>query len=191
MIIALESGADIEEAQRTFEESFKPYIEDSYLVDIGYQGGYARRRIVWMPSLDLWAHFGAPPSEKGPPNRYWNVFGIGKPYGIVSIVCEINPPKKARNHSPAGVFAKDEAGRLLVLHRGRLTVTGGIKTAFVRGHINAEWVSFIDRGRRKDAILVARIPSDGFGKDISRFVKEIDRVKRLARKRNLVDQTAT
>jgi hypothetical protein len=185
MISSLESKQDIAQAQGEFENAFKLYVEDSYFVDIGYQGGHANRRVIWMPSLDLWAHFGDPPSEKGPPNRYWNVFGIGRPSGMVSIICEINPPKEARNNPPAGVFARDDRNNLLILHRGRLTVTGGIKTEFVKRHINSDWIAILDCGRKKKAILVAKIPSDTFGKDLRHFVLEIERVKELARARNL------
>ena len=183
MVTSLRTKEKIQQARIEFENAFRPYTKDSFHVDIGYQGGYANREIIWMPSLNIWAHFGDPPSEKGPPTRYWNVFGIGKPSGMVSIVCEINPPKESRRWPPAGVFARDDSGSLLVLHRGRLTVTGGITTSFVKRNIKARWISFSDRGRNKQGILVARIPSNSFGEDISHFVLEIHRVKELARSR--------
>ena len=184
MITALESNEDIATAQRAFEDAFMQHAEESLTVDIGYQGGYARRDVIWMPSLDLWAHFGFPPSEKGPPNRYWNVFGVGKPSGMVSIACEINPPTEAGNNPPAGVFARDEGSRVIVLHRGKFTVTGGIKLKFVRSHFAGEWVQFIEKGNQMSGIKVAVIPSSRFGKDIRDFVLEVLRVKDLRRSPN-------
>jgi len=181
MLKALESKFDIAAAQQKFQEAFNPYVEDSFSVDIGYQGGYAHRTVIWMPALDLWAHFGFPPSEKGRANRYWNVLGIGKPSGMVSIACEINPPIKARKYPPAGVFAKGGDSLLVVLHRGRLTITRGITFEFVRRHYRGKWVNFYDRGVRKEAIKVAEIPSDRFGYDVRDFVVGILRVKEMAR----------
>ena len=184
MITALESKQDIAIAQRAFEDAFRQYVEESLLVDIGYQGGYARRDVIWMPSLDLWAHFGFPPSEKGPSNRYWNVFGVGKPSGMVSIACEINPPIEARNNPPAGVFARDEDSQLIVLHRGKFNVAGGINMEFVRNHFAGEWVQFTEKGNQMSGIKVAVIPSSRFGKGIRDFVLEVLRVKDLRRSSN-------
>ena len=177
---ALETKSDIAEAMRVFKFAFNAHVAEAVSVAIGYRGGSTRKDVLWMPSLNLWAYFGYPPSEKSSPNRYWNVFGIGRPSGTVSIACEINPPIKARRYPPAGVLAITDRGTIVVLHRGIFTVTGGITLAFVKKHFKGKWTQFTDRGQVRSAIVVAEVNSPEFGSDVRDFVYEVVRVKDIA-----------
>ena len=102
-------------------------------VSIGYQSGQFDTEVNWLSDLGYWAYFGFPPSEKSPGERYWNVFGVGKPSGMVSIVCEINPPVHGINRQAAGGFVRDDFASYLI-HRGILMPVGGsIKTSSFDG----------------------------------------------------------
>ena len=100
----------IKKAQRAFESAITAAADAQMSTVISHPSGQFPTAVYWVSSVDLWAYFGVPPNEKSPGQRYWNVFGLGKPAAAVSIICEINPPIRGIYRRPAGAFAGTAAG---------------------------------------------------------------------------------
>ncbi|MGD0235208.1 MAG: hypothetical protein ABSC55_11825 [Syntrophorhabdales bacterium] len=180
MLKTLTTRKDIENAETRFAETILALSTESISVTIGYPGGSYDTGVMWLSSLGIWAHLGYPPSGKSKGKRYWNVFGIGKPAGAVGIVCEINFPREGTNRRTAGAFAEGDGGRLLVLHRGKLH-SPGLDAEFFHANYDGSWVSVQDGGRETEFVLVATIGSDEFGRNLRKFVLEVDRIKNIVR----------
>lgn len=181
MLTILEVKAEIGMAQEMLRNSLTFYSRESIPATIGFQSGSCDAAVTWLPSLGIWAHFGYPPKEKSPGRRFWNVFGIGKPSGMVSIVCEINPPVQGINRHAQGAFARSSDGQLSVVHRGRFNVHGGITKQFFRNHYGQPYVVVNDGSRISDVIHVGMLSSREFGESVRNFVVEVDRIKALRR----------
>lgn len=177
----LDTKTDISHAQKIFANLLRPLTTDTIPVSIGYQSGNFETSVMWVQSLGIWAYFGFPPSEKSPGNRYWNVFGIGKPSGQVSIVCEINPPVDGINRQAAGVFARSAAGEVFLMHRGIFNARGRISKGFVRKNFQGIWIDVTDRNKISNVIQVGELLSPRFPKLLCNFIEEAHRVKELAR----------
>jgi hypothetical protein len=183
MLTILESKNDIAKAQHEFSQSLQSYKPELISVSIGYQSGHFNTKVSWIASLGIWAHFGIPPEGKSSRSRrYWNVFGLERPAGMVNIVCEINPPVEGIDRRISGAFARTENDTIAVLHRGRFNVTGGMTMRFFRQRYSKKYVTVADERITSDVILVGEIGAPQFGDDLRRFVVEVDRIKSLARK---------
>jgi hypothetical protein len=123
-MLILEREADIAIAQAQFVAVISGQETVTILVTVGFQSGNTEADVYWLPAFGIWAFFGEPPLEKSPGDRYWNVFGVGEPDGMVSIVSEINPPKRGINRQVGGAFARDPSGHTWVLHRGIFNANG-------------------------------------------------------------------
>lgn len=180
----MEDREEIKLTQDLFRRSLEKHQPQIVPTTIGYQSGAVERDVQWVPSLGIWAHFGEPPEGKSKGRRYWNVFGLGKPAGMVSIVCEINLPLEGIRRVVAGGFARDQKGGRWVVHRGRFTIAGGMTKEFFRAHYPDEYVLVKDGERNSEVIVVGQLGSDDFGETLRNFVLEIDRIKQIGRRRN-------
>jgi hypothetical protein len=134
-------------------------------------------RVLADEVSNLWAYFGLPPEGKSPGERYWNVFGLGKPGATVSIMCEINPPVRGINRRPAGAFAEC-SGKISVLHRGNFNAfRGRIPNAFMRSHFKGTWLSAKDGDRESDFLKVGTLSDPDFVAYLRDFVAEAGRLK--------------
>ncbi len=177
----IEDFREIQKAQTTFSASLDKYRGELIPVTIGYQSGNVSVTVKWIPTLDIWAFFGEPPEGKSSGQRYWNTFGIGKPRGMINIVCEVNSPLEGIRRLTAGAFVKDGEGEIWAAHRGRFTISGGMTKAFFRNHYLKPYVSVEDGNRISPLILIGNIQSDKFGTDLRDFVFEVDRIKEIGR----------
>ena len=96
---------------------------------VGFQSGSWRVDVHWHGSAEIWGVFVCQPRDhqSGKPlHQFWNSFGVADPnqHSSLSITVEINPPHEGENPRTAGVFLRDELGRLYVGHTGRLGVAG-------------------------------------------------------------------
>ncbi|MBI2868464.1 MAG: hypothetical protein HYX96_01395 [Chloroflexi bacterium] len=84
------------------------------------------------------------------------------------------------NKRTSGIFAKDNEGHIIVLHRGRLNK---ITKQFVRSHFKPDqWAYFKDGdGTQNKAILVGDLSSDNFISSLKTFILEAERIKNLSR----------
>jgi hypothetical protein len=91
---------------------------------VGFPSGSWRVDVHWHGSVGIWGAFGRQQlgQERKPLGRFWNSFGVADPnqHSSLSITVEINPPHEGENPRTAGVFLRDELGRLYVGHDGRV-----------------------------------------------------------------------
>jgi len=72
-----------------FKESLIKYADEKIKTQIGFRGYSFKAEVYYSSKLNIWFYF------REESNRYWNVFGIGRPGSQVSIVVEINILLKA------------------------------------------------------------------------------------------------
>lgn len=162
----------IEKCNALFEEKLSSCTHEKFNISVSWQGGNIEVLAKYLPELDIWFSF----NKYTVDNRFWNVFGIGKPKQgrNHSIVTEINFPFEGINRSVAGIFA-EESGNILVLHRGRIN---GMKKEYFINHFRGDFVTAIDGNNKTEFCLIAELNSKHFPMQVASFVKEIDRVKK-------------
>ncbi len=175
--------SEIAKCQQLFKESLESLAESTKTVSLGFQSGQFECKVFWIPSLDLWAHFGFPPGEKSPGERYWNAFGFGEPSGQTSINCEINPPIRGIKRGPAGVFLKD-SGNIFLGHRGNINARGRVPQEFFFSNSTLSIVNISDGNRISRIALIGNMKNTEFPKHVRDFVREIIRIKTLYREIN-------
>jgi 5-methylcytosine-specific restriction enzyme B len=180
MFKILNTRSAIEKAHKDFATTIQALSTEIAPIKIGYQGGTYDTTALWLSSLGIWAHLGSPPSGKSIGPRYWDVFGIDKPAGLVKIVCEINSPLDGINRRTSGAFGETDEGQLGVLHRGKLH-TPGLDSEFFRANYRGKWVLVNDEGWQTEFVLVAMIGAADFGVNLKQFVEEAARIKNLVR----------
>ena len=173
--------SEIAECQQIFRESIASLAKSTRIVSLGFQGGQFECEVFWIPDLDLWAHFGFPPGEKSPGERYWNTFGFGEPSGLTHINCEINPPLRGTNRRAAGIFLKDGPANIYLGHRGNINARGRIPKDFFFSHTTLKTIRASDGGRLVQIALVGKLNNIEFPKNVRDFVHEVVRIKRLYR----------
>lgn len=179
----LTSSAELQDAQSAFKVNVEGLAHEAVETSIGYQGGSVDEEVVWVPSLGIWAYLGLPPGGKSEGGRFWNVFGVGLPGPSVNIVCEINPSRGGVNRRTKGAYVLDSGGLLLVCHRGKFTMAGGIPGEFFRERYQGAWIEADEGGRRSKFVRVAQLNSPEFGASIKDFVVQVAQIKKLARER--------
>jgi hypothetical protein len=172
---------EISKAQELFARSISSRSSSSISVSIGYQSGQYDTKVYWIPDLGYWAYFGFPPSEKSAGTHYWNVFGHGKPSGMVSVVCEINPPVQGVNRQAAGAFVMDASGYIHLIHRGIFNSRGRIKKDFIFRTFDGRIVNINDAGRCSKVIYIGRLKDENLPELIRAFILEANRIKDLVR----------
>ena len=181
-------ASELQAAQSQFEQSLRSIPHESVDTTIGYQVGTFAAQVIWVPSFDIWGCFGLPPDEKPFGNRFWNPFGIGQPQSQVLIVCEINPPRNGINPVTGGIFLQDNYGKITVAHRCRFTVTGGIPSDYFLKHFTGNTLPPSATQLGSPLAKVAELGSPSFGDDISKFVREVHRIKEARRAENAARQ---
>ena len=78
--------------------------------------------ILWHPELQFWGFFGT--TRRAGTERVWNTFGHKLHNFRSNLIVEINVPPEGANQNVQGVFAKDNQGRIWILHQGRMSVPG-------------------------------------------------------------------
>jgi hypothetical protein len=174
----LESRDDITNAQKAFERSILSHSPETISVTIGFPRGDTPANVYWIPSLDIWAFFGEPPLGKSPGERYWNIFGVGKPFGLVPIACEINSPKAGLNRQAAGAFATSENGKILLVHRGIFTAGGRVPLSYTRSHFRWKWISILDGSKTTNIMSIGELDSPNLAASVRDFTMEAIRFKK-------------
>lgn len=129
--------------------------------------------VIWLASAGIW--FYSDLAKEG--NRWWNVFGIGKPRSnsTVSPVCEICVPKKIINRRIAGGFA-EEGSDVFLIHRGNKYGGGkpGMTKEYFWSHYHKSKLKsarVIDGKQENEVAVIARLGEAGLGLNIAAFVK--------------------
>jgi len=160
----------ISSLQRKFKEKLEKMAIWSNQITV-WVGENVVVKAYYSSELGIWFAFGEVK------NRYWNIFGLGRPKltGSNSIVVEINFPFKGIDRRIAGVFLKDN-GRILVCHRGRI---GG-------GRPDVGYRTFWDEYKGETKTLngerfavIGDIDSNDFLERVKDFVVEVNRIKNI------------
>jgi len=178
-------ASELQQAETAFEQSARALPHEPISTTLGYQSNSFDTRVLWLTTLGIWAYFDLPPKEKSEQEakRFWNAFGIGRPSGMVAIVCEINPSREGINRRTKGVFVKTENGKTLVCHRGTVNIAGGMTAEFFRQNYGGTWIEVDEGSRPISLIKVAELGSPDFGESLKAFIFEVARIKSLAKGR--------
>jgi len=139
--------------------------------------------IWWSNETKMWVSLRQVRSSATGKWRYWNSFGLEKPslHGAVSITAEINFPEAGENGHIAGIFVKNEQGKIAVVHRGKFThgqqkitltdyiVQTGFESVEIRNHAN----------KNKVVLLVGELESPDFSAQVRKFLEGVSRIKEV------------
>ena len=176
MIRIIEDYDQILKLHRKFHKQLKNYLTEKIDCFVGYPSGSFHDIVRYSSELDIWL------SSNEQHNRFWNGFGVGKPIENRnnSLNGEINFPFEGISRRVAGAFAIEDNGTILVLHRGKIGGgTKGIGKQFFLDNFRGDFVDAIDENRENTFCVVGELNSIHFPEQVSNFVKEIYRVKKL------------
>ena len=172
----IESKKRITRAQRDFQQRLKAISDIRVDRRVGFQGGVEQVEVYWSSRLRIWMGFDRAD------NRFWNPFGTMNPdtRSALHIVCEINFPFTGINRRVGGTFVEDDAGKVYVAHRGKIGGgrTGIGKELFLENY-SGSLSTVIDGNRQEPLAVIARLDERSFPRKVARFVKEVERIKRL------------
>lgn len=181
MLTVIEGIDENRQAQEMFAKAFQSRIDKSEILFIGWQGGSRPAQVYWSDELKIWWAF--LDDRDGIP-RHWRAFGTNEPHWTGSyshsIQSEINSPFKGMSRRIAAAFAKDEEGRIFLVHRGNI---GGGKKGVGKllffEHTHSKPCIVRDSVGNADAVLVGELGSPRFCWQVAEFVYDIDRIKKL------------
>lgn len=145
---------------------------------VGYKGASESADLLWHADLGIWDLL--PPERIC--NRYWRAFGVDDPYPafMLSITCEINPPKEGIDRRCASLFVRDENGEFFLAHSGKI---GGGRVGIGKSAFLEHWgrgdivrVSFPDSEER-DYIILGRIADPNLRRRLADFVHLVAKFK--------------
>lgn len=175
MLKIIQDEGTITRCQRLFIRRFKPFIDEKISVKIGHQGASFTAKVSWSDRLGIWM---ASPKSDG--NRYGHLFGLGRPApsGHVPIACEINFPAKGIDRKIGAAFARDQEGRLYVIHRGKIGGgQKGIGKTLFENRYRGVWSDIEDNGTTVTVAVVGDLHSVRFPRQVAQFVQKIMKMK--------------
>ncbi len=172
-------GKTVRKAMKDVQDQLAGVAAGKRQQKVGYHGGSGIYTIHWSPPLKMWALF------KKLDNRYWNAFGISRPDPARSlqITVEVNPPLEGVDRKMGGAFARDpHTGDIYLVHRGR--IGGGQKgigpDLFWKRFRGGVKMREPDREEPSRVVVVGRVGSPEFPRDVAGFVHEVGRIKAAA-----------
>jgi hypothetical protein len=182
MLKVVENEPAIRRYQRHFVGSFKLLTDEVIPVELGHPGASVRAKVAWSERLGIWFF-----SRKVADHRYWHAFGVGRPEGgaRIPITCEINFPLYGIDRRTGGAFAEDGAGRVFVVHRGKLGGgRKGVGKGLFENHYRGVWEVMDDGGEETPIPVIGVLKSPRFARQIAQFVRQIARIKETAAARS-------
>lgn len=176
MLKVLEDESAVRRCQRQFMRALRPCVTGRIAVKIGHPGESFRARVFWAEGPGLWYHTGAVAGE-----RYLNAFGVGMPAagGSVSSTIEINIPMKGLDRKIGGAFARDDGGRVFLVHRGKIGGRRGVGKSLFESHYRGVWSEVEDGDGRSTVVVIGELQSSRFVRQLARFVRKVEAVKDL------------
>ena len=184
MIRIISNRKEIEKYHNQFHSKLDEFFTEKVNCWVGYPSGSFEDTVKYSDKLNIWI------SSNEQPNRFWNGFGVGRPRENKnnSLNGEINFPYENINRRIAGVFAVEENGNILVLHRGKIGGgKKGIGKHFFKDNFRGDFVNAIDGNRETEFCLIGELKSNHFPNQVANFIKEIYRVKHLGNDETNVD----
>ncbi len=175
MLRILEDESTIRRCQQQFMRRLKAFADDRVQVRIGHMGESFQGKVFCATNLGIWF---IPRKQDG--NRYWNAFGVGRPLRDTHVfsTCEINFPLRGLDRRIGGAFARDEAGRIFVVHRGKIGGgKKGIGKSLFEDQYRGVWASVQDGSVETSVVLIGHLGSSRFARQVSQFVRKVDRIK--------------
>jgi hypothetical protein len=182
MLNVVENEPAIRRHRRQFIRSLKLLTDEVIPVELGHPGASIRAKVAWSERLGIWFF-----SRKIAGRRYWNAFGVGRPESgsHISITCEINFPLCGIDRRTGGAFAEDGAGRIFVVHRGKLGGgRKGVGKGLFENRYRGVWEVMDDGGEETSIAIIGVLNSPRFARQIAQFVRKIDRIKETATARS-------
>jgi len=172
----LDDESAIRRCQRQFMRALRPCVTGRIAVKIGHPGESFRARVFWAEGPGLWYHTGTGAGE-----RYMNAFGVGMPTagGSVSSTIEINIPKSGLDRKIGGAFARDDGGRVFLVHRGRIGGRRGVGKSLFESHYRGVWSEVEDGEGRSIVVVIGELQSSRFVRQLAQFVRKVEAVKDL------------
>ncbi len=174
MLKILDDESAIRRCQRHFIRSLKPCVTGRISVRIGHPGESVRANVFWADDPGIWFH-----SKALAGDRFWNAFGLGKPSdgGAVSSTIEINIPILNRDRKLGGAFAQDDAGKVFLVHRGKIGGRKGIGKSLFEAHYRGVWSEVEDGDARSAVVVVGALHSSLFVRHLAQFIRKIEAIK--------------
>lgn len=174
MFSIISDAASIRAAAQQLDANLRVALPDRIDCSVGGAGGSFATTVAYAPSLDLW--YAAQQNDK----TYWHGFGNGAPQAgkKVALASEINIPADGLNRAISGVFACDDAGRVWLLHRGK--IRGGKALFFA--HYNGTTVTVQDGDKEDSCALIGAVDDPEIAAHIARFVAAVVHIKAVAKK---------
>ncbi|MCE5264849.1 MAG: hypothetical protein LLG97_15125 [Deltaproteobacteria bacterium] len=182
MLKVVENEPAVRRYQRRFVSSFKPLTDEVIPVELGHPGAHVRAKVAWSERLGIWRF-----SRRIADHRYWHAFGVGRPEGgaHIPITCEINFPLCGIDRRTGGAFAEDGAGRVFVVHRGKLGGgRKGVGKGLFENHYRGAWEVMDDGGAESVIAVIGVLNSPRFPRQIAHFVRKIALMKEAAAARS-------
>ena len=182
MLTILSQEKEVRRAQKLFIDRMNEAAAKTGKINIGWQGGNDVRKVSWSSGLSIWWML-----SNEIQNRYWNAFGTETPQWDSRhshiIDCEINIGYGGVNRRISGAFARNEEGRLFLVHRGRIGGgRKGIGKSRFEENFQGEWEPVSQGELTENFALVGALESKRFQKQVADFVKEVNRIKSLPTK---------
>ncbi|XXT25152.1 hypothetical protein WME94_26820 [Sorangium sp. So ce429] len=175
----VEDGKSVRKAIRILRAIVKQAATSTASQSIGFQGGNLRASVHWIAPLRVWC-------VSQTLTRHWNAFGVDRPDADRSLpaTVEINVPLEGIDRKVGGALGRDPvAGDIYLLHRGR--IGGGQKGVgselFWRRFRGGVLVRESDREEPSRVVVVGKLGTPEFLRDLAAFVHEVARIKKAAR----------
>ena len=170
----ISDAAGIRAAAQQLDANLRTALPERIDCSVGGAGGSFATTVAYAPSLDLW--YAAQQNGK----TCWHGFGNGAPQAgkKVALASEINIPASGLNRAISGVFARDDAGRVWLLHRGK--IRGGKALFFA--HYNGATITAQDGDKEDRCALIGAVDNPEIAAHIARFVAAVVRIKAAAKK---------
>ena len=170
----ISDAAGIRAAAQQLDANLRTALPERIDCSVGGAGGSFATTIAYAPSLDLW--YAAQQNGK----TCWHGFGNGTPQAgkKVALASEINIPADGLNRAISGAFARDDAGQVWLLHRGK--IRGG-KTLFF-AHYNGTTITVQDGDKEERCALIGAVDDPEIAAHIARFVAAVVHIKAAAKK---------
>ena len=145
---------------------------------IGSMGGGEEYLVTYSKNLGIWWYKGISDNRK----RYWNAFGFGNSPETLTqdYFIEINYPIEGINKRVAAIWAQDEAGKIFLLHSGKM---GGGKKGFTKeffiNHFKGTYTLVNLGDEIKEYVLIGSLQDELFSYQIAGYVKEVFRIKNI------------
>jgi hypothetical protein len=151
-------------------------VTDRIDVRIGHPGESVRAKVFWAENPGIWFH-----SKAIAGGRYWNAFGIGKPPdgGAVSSTIEVNIPTLSLDRKIGGAFARDDAGKVFLVHRGKIGGRRGVGKSLFEAQYRGVWAEVEDGDARSAVVIIGELQSPLFARQLAQFVRKIEAIKGL------------